>query len=42
MGRPAAYPAPPVTHALHDYDANVVDENVAKVFHDGLPAKPAT
>ena len=43
MGRPAAYPAPPVTHTLHDDDANadVVDGDLAKAVDDGLPVEPA-
>ena len=36
--RPAAYPAPPVAHALHDDDANVIDGDIAKAVHDGLLA----
>ena len=46
MGRPdfrqpTAYPTPPISHALHDDDeADVVDGDVAKVVHDGLPAEP--
>ena len=36
MGRPVAYPAPPVAHTLHDDDANVVDRDIAEAFHDGL------
>ena len=44
MGRPnfelpVAYQAPPVAHALHDDDVDVVDGDVEKVFHDGLPAQ---
>ena len=39
FGRPTAYPAPLVAHALHDDDANVVDGDVAEAIHDGLPAE---
>ena len=28
--RPAAHPTPPVAHALHDDDADVIDGNVAE------------
>ena len=54
MGRPnfgqsAAYPAPLVTHALHDDNVDVVDGDLAKDVDgdlakdvdDGLPVKPA-
>ena len=41
FGRPAAYPAPPVAHALHDDDANVVDGGVVEDVHDGLPTELA-
>ena len=39
FGRPATYPAPPVTHALHDEDTIIVDEDVAEAVHYGLPTK---
>ena len=39
FGLPAAYPAPPVAHALHDDNANVIDGDVAKVVHNGLSTK---
>ena len=44
MGRPnfrglAAYPATPIAHVLHDDDIDVVDGDVAKAVHDGLPAQ---
>ena len=39
FGRPATHPAPPVTHAIHDDDANVFDGDIAEAVHDGLPAK---
>ena len=42
FGRPATYSAPPIAHALHDDDVDVIDGNVAKVVHDGLPNKPTT
>ena len=41
FGRPAAYPAPPVAHALHDDDTNVVDGDVAEAVQDGLPTELA-
>ena len=40
FGRSAAYPAPPVPHALHDDDADVVDGDLAKTLDDGLPVEP--
>ena len=40
MGRPAAHPAPPVAHALHDDDANVVNGEVAEVVVEPEPAFP--
>ena len=45
MGRPdfglsAAYPAPPVLHALHDDDVDVVDGDLAEALDDGLPVEP--
>ena len=45
MGRPdfrqsAAYPAPPVPHALHDDDVDVVDGDLAEALDDGLPVEP--
>ena len=39
FGRSAAYPAPPVAHALPDDDANVVVEDLAKVVNDVLPVE---
>ena len=41
MGRPdfgqlAAYPAPPVPHALHDDNTDVVDGDVAEALDNGL------
>ena len=36
FGRSAAYPTPPLPHALHDDDADVVDGYVAKGLDDGL------
>ena len=46
MGRPdfrrsTVYPAPPVPHALHDADADVVDGDLAEALDDGLPVEPA-
>ena len=38
FGRPAAYPAPLVAHALHDDD---VDGKVAEAIHNGLPIHPS-
>ena len=38
--RSAAYPAPPVAHALHDDDADVVDGDLSEVVDDGLPVEP--
>ena len=40
FGRSVAYPAPPVAHALHDDDANVVDGDLAEALDDGLPVEP--
>ena len=37
FGRSAAYPAPPVLHALHDDDA---DGDLAEALDDGLPVEP--
>ena len=44
FGQPTAYPAPPVTHALHDddVDVDVIDGNLAEAVHDGLPVEPTT
>ena len=41
FGRPTAYPAPPVAHALHDDNVDVVDGDLAKAVDDGLPVEPA-
>ena len=41
FGRLAAYPAPPVPHALHDDNADVVDGDLAEALDDGLPVEPA-
>ena len=46
MGRPdfglsTVYLAPPVPHALHDDDDDVVDGDLAKALDDGLPVKLA-
>ena len=40
FGRPTAYPAPPVAHALHDDDVDVVDGDLAKAVDDGLLVEP--
>ena len=39
FGRSAAYPAPPVPHALHDDDVDVVDGDLAEALDDGLPVE---
>ena len=36
FGRSAVYPAPQVPHALHDDDADVVDEDLVEALDDGL------
>ena len=41
FGRSVAYPAPPVPHALHDDDVDVVDGDLAEALNDGLPVEPA-
>ena len=41
FGRSTVYPAPPVPHALHDDDDNVVDGDLAEAFDDGLPVELA-
>ena len=40
FGQPTTYPTPPIAHALHDDDADVVDGDVARAVHDGLLAEP--
>ena len=45
MGRPdfgqsTAYPTPPVPHALHDADSDVVDGDLAEALDNGLPVEP--
>ena len=40
FGRSATYPAPPVPHALHDDNADVVDGDLAEALNDGLPVEP--
>ena len=40
FGRSAAYLAPPVPHALHDDDVDVVDGDLAEALDDGLPVEP--
>ena len=42
MGRPVAHPAPPVAHALHDDNIDVIDEDVAEGVHSGLLAEATT
>ena len=41
FGRSSAYPAPPVPHALHDDDVDVVDGDLAEALDDGLPIELA-
>ena len=41
FGRSTTYPAPPVPHALHDDDVDVVDGDLAEALNDGLPVEPA-
>ena len=41
FGRSAAYPTPPIPHALHDDNADVVDGDLAEAIDDGLPVEPA-
>ena len=43
FGRPVAYPAPPIAHALHNDDANadVIDGDLAEAVNDELPVEPA-
>ena len=40
FGRIAAYPEPPVPHALHDDDDDVVNGDLAEALNDGLPIEP--
>ena len=40
FGRLVVYTAPPVTHALHNDDVDVVNGDVAEAVDDGLPAEP--
>ena len=39
FGQSAAYTAPPLPHALHDDDVDVVDGNVVEGLDDGLPVE---
>ena len=39
FGRSATYLAPPVPHALHDDDVDVVDGDLAEALDDGLPVE---
>ena len=41
FGRSATYPAPPVPHALHDDDVDVVDGDLTEALDIGLPVEPA-
>ena len=41
FGQSVAYPEPPVAHALHDDDVDVVDGDLAEVVDDGLPVEPS-
>ena len=41
FGRSATYLAPPVPHALHDDDVDVVDGDLAEALDDGLPVELA-
>ena len=41
FGQSAAYPAPPVPHALHDDDTDVVDGDVDEALDDGLSVEHA-
>ena len=40
FGRPTAHPAPPIAHAFHDDDADVIDGDVVEAVDDGLSAEP--
>ena len=40
FGRPTTYAAPPVAQSLHDDNIDVIDGDVPKVVHDGLPTQP--
>ena len=40
FGRSAAYLAPPVPHALHDDDADVVNGDLVEALDDGLSVEP--
>ena len=40
FGQPVAHPAPPVAHALHNDDTDVIDGDVAKVVAEPEPAFP--
>ena len=42
FGVPATHPTPPIAHALHDDDTDVVDRDVVEGSHDGLPAEAVT
>ena len=40
MGQPVVHLAPPVAHALHDDDTDVVNGEVAEVVDEPEPALP--
>ena len=40
FGRSAAYHTPPIPHALHDDDADVVDGDLVEALDDGLLVEP--
>ena len=40
FGRSATDPAPPIPHALHDDDVDVVDGYLAEALDDGLLVEP--
>ena len=41
FGRPVAHPSPPIAHALHNNNADVIDGDVVEAVHDGLLAELA-
>ena len=40
FGRSTTYLTPPIAHALHDDDADVVDGDIVEVVDDGLLVEP--
>ena len=40
FGRSSTYPPPPVPHALHDDDVDVIDGDLAEALDNGLPVEP--